>query len=140
MDAMIFIFLMTSFKSAFSLSYFTFIKKLFSYSSLSAIRVVSFAYLRLLTFFPAIFIPACASFSLAFHIRSSAYKLNKQGDNITALTHSFLNLEPVRCSMSSSVTSWPAYRFHRRQIRWSCILISFRIFHSLLWFTQSKHN
>ena len=40
---------MLSFKSNFSLSYFTFIKRLFS-SSLSTIRVVSSAYLRLLIF------------------------------------------------------------------------------------------
>ena len=47
-DAMILVFWMLSFKSAFSLSSFTFIKRLFSSSSLSAIRVVSSAYLRLL--------------------------------------------------------------------------------------------
>ena len=47
-----------SFKSAFSLSSFIFIKSLFSSSSLSAIRVVSSAYLRLLIFLPAILIPA----------------------------------------------------------------------------------
>ena len=47
-DAMIFVFWILSFKPTFPLSSFTFIKKLFSYSSLSAIRVVSFAYLRLL--------------------------------------------------------------------------------------------
>ena len=40
---------MLSFKPTFSLSSFTFIKRLFS-SSLSAIRVVSSAYLRLLAF------------------------------------------------------------------------------------------
>ena len=33
-------------------------------------------------FLLAILIPACASFSLAFHMMYSAYKLNKQGDNI----------------------------------------------------------
>ena len=43
-------FWMLSFKPAFSLSSFTFIKRLFSSSSLSAIRVVSSAYLRLLIF------------------------------------------------------------------------------------------
>ena len=48
LDAMIFIFWMLSFKPTFSLSSFTFIKWLFSSSSLSAIRVVSSAYLRLL--------------------------------------------------------------------------------------------
>ena len=46
---MIFIFCMLSLKPTLSLSTFTFIKRLFSSSSLSAIRVVSSAYLRLLT-------------------------------------------------------------------------------------------
>ena len=32
-----------------------------------------------------------------------------------------------------TVASWPAYRFLKRQVRWSGIPISFRIFHSLLW-------
>src|SRR5574337_1002306 len=73
---------MLRFKPIFSLSSFTFIKRLFSSSSLSAIRVVSSAYLRLLIFLPAFLIPACASSSLAFHMMYSAYKLNKQGDNV----------------------------------------------------------
>ena len=59
LDAMIFIFWMLSFKPTFSLSTFTFIKRLLSSSSLSAIRVVSSAYLRLLRFLPAVLIPAC---------------------------------------------------------------------------------
>ena len=80
-DAMVLVFCMLSFKSAFSLSSFTFIKKLFS-SSLSPIRVVSSAYLRLLVFLPAILIPACASSSPEFCVMYSAYKLNRQGDNI----------------------------------------------------------
>ena len=63
-------------------SFLTVIKRLFSSSSLSAIRVVSPAYLRLWIFLPAILIPACASSSLTFCIMYSAYKLNKQGDNI----------------------------------------------------------
>ena len=62
-DAMILVFWMLSFKPTFSLSSFTFIKQLFSCSLLSAIRVVSSAYLRLLIFIPAILIPACASSS-----------------------------------------------------------------------------
>ena len=52
---------MLSFKPTFSLSPFTFIKRLLSSSSLSAIRVVLSAYLRLLIFLLAILIPACAS-------------------------------------------------------------------------------
>ena len=47
-----------------------------------AIRVVSSAYLRLLIFLPAILIPACAFYSPAFLMMYSAYKLNKQGNNI----------------------------------------------------------
>ena len=62
---------MLSFKPAFSLSSFTFIKRLFS-SSLSAISVVSSAYLKLLIFLPAMLIPACASSNPAFLLMYSA--------------------------------------------------------------------
>ena len=55
-DAMISVLWMLNFKLAFSLSSFTFIQRLFSSSSLSAIRVVSSAYLRLLIFLLAILI------------------------------------------------------------------------------------
>ena len=48
----------------------------------SAIRVVSSAYQRLLIFLLAILIAACASSSPAFLMMYSAYKLNKQSDNI----------------------------------------------------------
>ena len=82
LDAMILVFWILSFKPTLSLSSFTFIKRLFSSSSLSAIRVVSSAYLRLLIFLLAILIPARASFSPEFPMMYSAYKLNKQGDNI----------------------------------------------------------
>ena len=71
-DAMILVFWMLSFKPTFSLSSFTFIKRLFSSSSLSAIRVVSSAYLRLLIFLPAILITTCASSSPVFLIMYSA--------------------------------------------------------------------
>ena len=71
-DAIIFIFWMLSFRPTFSLSYFTFIKRLFSSSSLSAIRVVSSAYLGLLRFLLAILIPACVSSSPAFLMMYSA--------------------------------------------------------------------
>ena len=81
-DAMIFVFWMLSFKPVFSLSSFTFFKRLFSSSLLYAIRVVLPAYLRLLIFPLSILIPTHATSSLAFHMMYSAYKLNKQGDNI----------------------------------------------------------
>ena len=69
-DAMILVFWMLSFKPTFLLSSFTFIKRVFTSSSLSVISVVSSAYLTLLIFLPAILITACASSSLAFHIMS----------------------------------------------------------------------
>ena len=64
-EAMIFIFRMLNFKPAFSLSSFTFIKRLLSSSLLSDIRVVSSAYLRLLVFLLAILIQLL--FHLAWH-------------------------------------------------------------------------
>ena len=70
--AMIYVFWTLSFKPTFSLSSFTFIKRLFISSSLSSVRVVSSAYLRLLIFLPAILIPACASSSPAFLMMYSA--------------------------------------------------------------------
>ena len=137
LDAMILVFWMLSFKPTFSLPSFTFIKRLFSSSSLSAIRVVSSAYLRLLVFLPEILIPAYASSSLAFHMMFSAY--NKQGDNIQPWCTPFpiWNQSVVPCPVLI-IASWPACRFLRRQIRWSGSPISWRIFHSLLWSTQSK--
>ena len=64
----------------------------------------------------------------------SAYKLNKQGDNIQPWRTPFTigNQSIVTCTFLTV-----AYRFHRRQIRRFGIPISWRIFHSLLWSTQS---
>ena len=143
-DAMILVFWMLSFKPTYSLSSFTFIKRLFSSSSLSPIRVVSSAYLRLWIFLLAILIPACASSSLVFPIIYSAYKLNKQGDNIQPWctpfpiwNQSFVPVQSCPCPVLT-VASWPAYRFFKRQVKWSGISISSRIVHSLLWSMQSK--
>ena len=128
-DTMILVFWMLSFMPTFSLSSFTFIKKLFSSSSLSAIRVVSSPYLRLLIFLLAILIPACTSSSPAFHMMYSANKLNKQGDNTEPWRTPFpvWNQSVVPCPVLT-VASWPAYRFLKRQVRWPDIPISFRIF------------
>ena len=82
-DAMILVFWMLSFKPTFSLSSFTFIKRLFSSPSLSVIRVVSSAYLRLLIFLPEILIPACAS--------SSTFN---EKERITGLSEQSLNWVP----------------------------------------------
>ena len=104
----------------FSLSSFTFIKRLFSPSLLSKIRVISSTYLRLLIFLLAIVIPAYASSRPIFHMMYSAYKLNKQGDNIQPWRTPFsvLNRSIVPCPVIT-VASWPAYKFLRRQVRWS---------------------
>ena len=72
-DAMIFVFWMLSFKPTFSLSSFTFFKRLFSSSSLSARRVVSSGYLKLLIFLLTILIPACASSSLGLTLTLNYY-------------------------------------------------------------------
>ena len=81
------------------------------------IMVLSSAYLRLLIFLPEILIPACASYSLAFRMMYSVYKLNKQSDNVQPWctlfpiwTHSV-----VPCSVLT-VASLPAYRFFRRKL------------------------
>ena len=97
-------------------------------SSLSSVRVVSSAYLSLLIFLLAILIPACASSSLAFHMYS-AYKLNKQGDNIQTWGTPFpIWIHPIVPCLVPTVASWSAWRFLRRQVRWSGIPIPLRIF------------
>ena len=128
LDAMILVFRMLSFKPPFSLSSFTFIKRLFSYL-LSAIRVVSSVYLKLLIFLPAIWIPACAPSSPTFCMMYSEYQLNKQDDNIQPWRTPFpiWNQSIVPCLVLTAA-SWPACRFFRRQVRWSGIPISWGIF------------
>jgi len=114
----IFVFWMLSFKLTFSLSSFTFIKRLFSSSLLSAIRVVSSAYLRLLIILPAILTSACASSSLAFHMMYSAYKLNKQGDSIQPWCTPFpIWNQSVVPRPVLTFPSWPVYRFLKKQVR-----------------------
>ena len=73
MGAMISVFWIFSFKPAFSFSSFILMKRLFSSSSLSAIRVASCAYLNPLILLPATLIPAPDSSSLVFHMMYSAY-------------------------------------------------------------------
>ena len=87
----------------------------------------------LLVFLPAILIPVCASSSPAFHMMYSAYMLNKQGDNIQSWLTPFPIYQSVVPCTVLTVAPWHAYRFLRRQIRWSGS--SLRIFHSLLWST-----
>ena len=137
LDAMILVFWMFSYKLAVSLSSFTFTKRFFSSSLLSAIRMVLSAYLRLLIFLLAILIPAFDSSSLAFCHLYSAYKLNNQGDNIQPWCTPFplWNQSVVPC-LVLTVASWPAHRLHRRQVRWPGIPISLRTFQFVLIHSQ----
>ena len=129
-------FWMLSFKPAFSLFSFTLIKTLFSSSSLSAFRVESSTYLRLI-FLLEILISVYDSSSPTFYMMYSAFKLNKQGNN-TQPSHTPFPIwnQSVVPYPVLTVPSWPAYTFLRQQVRWSGIPISWSIFHSL-WSTQS---
>ena len=114
----------------------------------SAVRVVSSAYLRLLIFLLAILILACAFSSPAFLMMYSAYKLNKQGDNIQPWCTPFpiWNQSVVSCPVLTAA-SWPAYRFLKRQVRWSGIpsLSEFSTIYcdphsQRLWHSQQSRN
>ena len=133
---------MLSFKPAFSLSSFTLIKRLFC-SSLSVVRVVSSACLRLLIFLLAILIPGYDAYSLALSMMYSAYELNKHGGNMEpwCTPSPVFNQSIVPCPFLT-VAFCPAYKFLRRQIielrrhvRCSGIPVSLRNVHSLLWST-----
>ena len=82
--------------------------------------------MRLLIFLQAILIPSYASSSPAFLMMYSAYK---QGDNIQPwhTPFPFWNQSVVPCPVLT-VASWPAYRFLKRQVRWSGTPIFLRIF------------
>ena len=103
--AIILTFFMLSLRPAFLLSSFTLIKRSFSSSSISAIRVVSSAFLTLFVFLPSVLIPACDSSSLAFHMMYSTYKLNKQSDSIQPCTpFPILNQSIVPCPVLTVVS------------------------------------
>ena len=107
---------------------FHFHQRLFGSSSLSVIRVLLSAYLRLLIFLPAFLILACASPSPAFLMMYSVYKLNNLGNNIRPWWTPFPigNQSVVPCP-HVTVAFWPANRFLRGQVRWFVIPIAWRI-------------
>ena len=113
--AMILVFWMLSFKPAFSLSSFILIRRFFSSSSLSSIKVVSSVYLRLLIFLLAILSPACDSSSLAFHMMPSECKLNKKGESIQPcrILFSILNQSVVLYPVLT-IASWSAYVYQEK--------------------------
>ena len=87
----------------FSLSFFTLIKRLFSSSSFSTIRVVSCAYLRLLLFISTGNLDSSLWFIQRGILHNVFHKEVKQaGWQYTAFPCSFSNFEPVSCSMSGS--------------------------------------
>ena len=69
----------------------------------------------------------------------SAYKLNKQGDNIQPWCTPFpiWNQTVVPCPVLT-FAYWSAYRFLRRQVRWSGIPISWRIFQFVVIYTVKR--
>ena len=135
-DAVILVFWMLRFKPAISLSPS-------SRSILVPLRFLPIGYCFLISevmvFFLALLIPACVSYNLTFCVMYFAYKLNKQGDNIQPWRTPFpiWNQSIVLC-LVLTVASWPTYRFLRKQEKWSGITISWKIFHSFFWSTQSK--
>ena len=105
LDAMILVFWMLSFKPAFSLSSFTLIKRLFSSSSLPAIKVVSSACLRLLIFLLAILIPSCNSSTLAFCMMTVLIKVNLAASRRSPLSLAWVQ-KGVLLTGPCAVTTW----------------------------------
>ena len=112
--ARILVFLVFNFKPALSLSSLTLIKKPFSSSSLSATRVVSSTYLRLLMFLPPCWFQLVTQPSPAFLMICSAYRLNKQilnqsvipiqGSNCCFLIH-------IQVSQETGMMFWYSHLF-----------------------------
>ena len=89
---------------------FTFITFLFTFCHKGGVICIS----EVIDILLAILIPVCASSSLAFRMMYSAYKLNKQGDNIQLWRTLFpIWYQSVPCPVLT-VASWSAYMFHRR--------------------------
>ena len=134
--AMMLVFWILSFKPAFSLSFFTLIKRLFNSSLLSAIRAVSSVYLRLLIFLTAILIKACDSSSTAFCMMRYISQIN------WVTTYSLVLLSQYRTNLLFhvvlSVAPWPSYRFCKRRVRRSVTPMSLSIARSSLRPTQSR--
>ena len=130
-DAMIFIFWMLSlsqlFLSPLSLSSRGSLVLHFLSQGWCHLYIWDHWYFSCQSWFQLVFLPA------QHFLMYSAYKLNKQGDNIQPWQTPFpiWNQSVVPCPVLI-VASWPAYRFLKRQVRRSGIPISFRIFHSLV--------
>ena len=105
-DAMILVFWMLSFKPTFSLSSFTFMKRLFSFlrflpKGWCYLHIWGYWYFSWQSGFQLVF-----SFSPAFCMKYSSYKLNKQGDNIQPWHTLFLiwNQSVVPCPVLTAAS------------------------------------
>ena len=121
LDVIILLFRMLSFKPAFSLSSFTLIKRLssplyFLPFECYHLHIWYCWYFSWQSWFELVIIQPGISWS--------AYKLNKQDDNIQPCHLSFpvWNQSVVPCTILT-VVFWPTHRFHRRQVKWSGIPI-----------------
>ena len=118
-------FLNAEFQASFSLSSFTFIKFLFAFfheGSVTCIsEVIDISSRNLDSSFWS---------SLPFWMMYFASKLNKQGENIhpwcILIQTPSLN-QTGNNRLVQNIVSWPAYRFLRRQVRWSDIPVSLKI-------------
>ena len=107
---------MLSFKLVFfSLFSFTFTKRILSFSSLSANQGGVICISEVVDIFPGGLDSSCNSSSLAFCMMYSAFKVNKQSDNIWSCRTAFpiLNQSVVPYKVIT-VASCPIYTFLRR--------------------------
>ena len=120
-DTMILVFWMLSFKPTFSLSSFTFIETfyfLFTFCHKGGVICITVV---------IDISPVSLDSSLCFFQSSVSHdvfciEVKRQGDNIQPRRTPFpiWNQSVVPCSVLT-VASWPAYRFLKRQVRWSGI-------------------
>ena len=129
-DAKILVFWMLSFKPTFSLSSRGSLTLHFLPQGWCHLHIWGYWYFSWQSWFQLVLHPAR---------HFTWYKLNRQDDNIQPWRTPFpiWNQSVVPCPVLT-VASWSTYRFLRRQVRWSGIPISLRIFHCLLWSTESK--
>ena len=110
---------------ASSCSSLPFFKRLFDFSLLSAVKVLSFAYKRLSITLLVIMCPVWASSRPTVWMVYTIYELNRQSDNIQAwhTTFPMVSWSVFPCQVLT-VASWPAYRFLTRQASWCAIPVS----------------
>ena len=120
---------MLSFKPTFSLSSFTFIKRLFSSSLLSALRLDVICISEVINISPSNLDSSLCFIQPVISHDVLCIMLNKQGDNIQPWHIPFpIWNQSIIPGPVLTIASWPAYRFLQRQIRRSDIPNSLRIF------------